>query len=42
VNGDIEVFGELAAGDQVVNTASDAIHPGDAVRVQGKNLPASK
>jgi RND family efflux transporter MFP subunit len=42
VNGDIEVFGELAAGDQVVNTASDAIHPGDAVRVQGKNFPASK
>jgi membrane fusion protein, multidrug efflux system len=42
VNGDIEVFGELAAGDQVVNTASDAIHSGDAVRVQGKNFPASK
>jgi len=34
VNGDIEVFGDLASGDQVVKTASDAIHAGDAVRVQ--------
>jgi RND family efflux transporter MFP subunit len=34
VNGEIEVFGELAAGDQVVKTASDAIHSGDAVHVQ--------
>ncbi len=34
VNGDIEVFGDLAAGDQVVKTASDAIHSGDQIRVQ--------
>ncbi len=34
VNGQIEVFGDLAAGDQVVKTASDAIHPGDSVHVQ--------
>jgi RND family efflux transporter MFP subunit len=34
VNGDIEVFGELATGDQVVKVASDAIHAGDDVRVQ--------
>jgi membrane fusion protein, multidrug efflux system len=34
VDGEIEVFGELAAGDQVVKTASDAIHSGDTVRVQ--------
>jgi membrane fusion protein, multidrug efflux system len=34
VNGDIEVFGELASGDQVVKAASDAIHAGDEVRVQ--------
>lgn len=34
VNGDIEVFGDLAAGDQVVKTASDAIHAGDQVRAQ--------
>jgi RND family efflux transporter MFP subunit len=33
VNGDIEVFGALASGDQVVKTASDAIHSGDSVRV---------
>jgi len=36
VNGDIEVFGALAAGDQVVKTASDAIHSGDPVRVQNQ------
>jgi membrane fusion protein (multidrug efflux system) len=35
VNGEVEVFGELAAGDQVVKLATDAIHSGDAVRVQG-------
>ena len=33
INGNLEVFGELAAGDQVVKIASDAIHSGDAVRV---------
>jgi RND family efflux transporter MFP subunit len=33
VNEDIEVFGDLASGDQVVKTASDAIHSGDSVRV---------
>ena len=31
---EVEVFGELTAGDQVVRTASDAIHSGDSVRVQ--------
>lgn len=35
VNGEIEVFGDLAEGDQVVKTATDAIHSGDAVRAQG-------
>jgi RND family efflux transporter MFP subunit len=34
VNGELEVFGDLAAGDQVVKIATDAIHSGDAVRVQ--------
>jgi membrane fusion protein, multidrug efflux system len=34
VNGDIEVFGDLTSGDQVMKTASDAIHAGDEVRVQ--------
>jgi len=34
VNGDIEVFGDLTVGDEVVKTASDAIHSGDPVRVQ--------
>lgn len=36
VNGDIEVFGDLTAGDEVVKTASDSIHAGDAVRVQNQ------
>jgi membrane fusion protein (multidrug efflux system) len=40
VDGEIEVFGELAAGDQVVKTASDAIHSGDTVRVQTTTSPA--
>ena len=34
VNGEQEVFGDLAAGDKVVKIATDAIHSGDAVRVQ--------
>ena len=34
VNGELEVFGDLAAGDEVVRIATDAIHSGDAVRVQ--------
>ncbi len=34
VNGEVEVFGALAAGDQVVKIGTDAIHAGDAVRVQ--------
>jgi RND family efflux transporter MFP subunit len=42
VNGDIEVFGDLAAGDQVVKIASDALHAGDAVRVQTLVSPAGK
>jgi len=36
VNGDIEVFGDLSAGDEVVKTASDAIHSGDSVRVENQ------
>jgi membrane fusion protein (multidrug efflux system) len=36
VNSDVEVFGDLAAGDEVVKTASDAIHSGDPVRVQNQ------
>jgi membrane fusion protein, multidrug efflux system len=42
VEGEIEVFGELAAGDQVVKTASDAIHSGDTVRVQTTTSPAAR
>ena len=34
VNGEIEVFGDLAEGDQVVKIATDAIHSGEAVRRQ--------
>ncbi len=34
VNGEIEVFGDLAEGDRVVKIATDAIHSGDAVRTQ--------
>jgi membrane fusion protein (multidrug efflux system) len=40
VAGEIEVFGELAADDQVVKTASDAIHSGDTLRVQTTASPA--
>ena len=36
VSGEIEVFGNLSAGDQVVKTASDAVHSGDPVRVQNQ------
>ncbi len=39
-DGEIEVFGELAAGDQVVKTASDAIRSGETVRVQTTTSPA--
>ena len=34
VNGEMEVFGDLSEGNQVVKTATDAIHSGDAVRMQ--------
>jgi RND family efflux transporter MFP subunit len=34
VSGEIEVFGDLKAADQVVKTATDAIHSGDRVQVQ--------
>ena len=34
MNGQIEVFGDLKPGDQVVKTASDAIRAGDSVHVQ--------
>jgi membrane fusion protein, multidrug efflux system len=34
VNGQIEVFGNLKPGDEVVKTASDAIRAGDSVHVQ--------
>jgi membrane fusion protein, multidrug efflux system len=42
VNGQIEVFGDLAAGDQVVKTASDAIHAGDSVHVQNSAAGTGK
>jgi len=42
LNGEVEVFGDLAAGDQVVKIASDAIHSGDEVRVQPPAAGAGK
>jgi membrane fusion protein (multidrug efflux system) len=39
VNGEIEVFGDLTGGDEVVRTASDVLHPGE--RVRGQNQPTS-
>jgi hypothetical protein len=33
VNGEIEVFGDLKAEDNVVKAATDAIHSGDKVQV---------
>jgi RND family efflux transporter MFP subunit len=38
ISGDIEVFGDLASGDQVVKVASDAIHSGDSVRLQTSSV----
>jgi RND family efflux transporter MFP subunit len=35
LSGDIEVFGDLSSGDQVVKTASDAIHSGDVISASG-------
>jgi len=34
LKGEIEVFGDLTAGDEVVKAASDAIHIGDSLRIQ--------
>jgi membrane fusion protein (multidrug efflux system) len=34
VNGEIEVFGELKANDEMVKSATDAIHSGDPLKVQ--------
>ena len=34
VNTEVEVFGDLAAGDQVIKVATDAIHSGDLIRAQ--------
>jgi RND family efflux transporter MFP subunit len=42
LNGELEIFGDLAAGNQVVKIASDAIHSGDAVRVQPSSSAVSK
>jgi RND family efflux transporter MFP subunit len=42
INGDIEVFGGLASGDQVIKIASDAIHSEDSVRVQAPGPTSSK
>lgn len=42
LNGELEVFGDIAAGDQVVKIASDAIHSGDAVRVQTSEPTSGK
>ena len=36
VAGDIEVFGDLNANDQIVKIASDAIHSGDKVQTQAQ------
>jgi hypothetical protein len=40
VGTDIEIFGELKAGDQVVKSATDAIHSGDKLQVQETRTPA--
>jgi hypothetical protein len=32
VDGNIEVFGDLKAGDQVIRNATDAIRPGQQVK----------
>jgi membrane fusion protein (multidrug efflux system) len=40
VGTDIEIFGELKTGDQVVKSATDAIHSGDKLQVQETRTPA--
>jgi RND family efflux transporter MFP subunit len=40
ISGEIEAFGDLASGDQVVKIASDTIHSGDSVRVQTSSATA--
>jgi RND family efflux transporter MFP subunit len=35
VNGEVEVFGDLKPGDNVVKAATDAIHSGDKVQIAG-------
>jgi membrane fusion protein, multidrug efflux system len=42
LNGELEIFGDIAAGDQVVKIASDAIHSGEAVRVQTSEPTSGK
>ncbi|HET6216389.1 MAG TPA: efflux RND transporter periplasmic adaptor subunit [Acidobacteriaceae bacterium] len=37
VDGQIEVFGDLVPGDEVVKIGSDSIHSGDSVRVQNSD-----
>jgi membrane fusion protein (multidrug efflux system) len=37
VAGDVEVFGQLNAGDQVIKSATDAIRSGDTVQAQAAN-----
>ncbi len=39
VNGEVEVFGELKAGDNVVEAATEAIHSGDKVQISRTEAP---
>jgi RND family efflux transporter MFP subunit len=41
VNGDIEVFGDLKPGDEVIRNATDAMRPGQQVKSRSSAMPAS-
>jgi RND family efflux transporter MFP subunit len=42
VDGQIEVFGDLVPGDEVVKIGSDSIHSGDSVRVQNSGSASNR
>lgn len=42
VNGNIEVFGDLKAGDKVIRNATDAIHTGQQVKVASSGTDQAK
>jgi len=42
VNGNIEVFGDLNTGDEVIRNATDAIHSGQQVKISSPHSDQAK